>query len=460
VPSPSATDLAARVKPGPRYTSYPPATCFTPAVGADQASAALAELGARAAPISLYVHVPFCPSLCWYCGCNVEITRNRSKARAYVDLLIAELDLVAERAGHCPVRALSLGGGSPNFLAAAELARLVEAVDVRFGYTGDAELHVELDPRETSLAQVETLGALGFTRLSVGVQDFSPEVQEAIHRVQSLEQTARLVGAARDAGFRSINVDLIYGLPHQTPATFAATLDRVLLLHPDRMALFGYAHIPHLRPQQRLVTRNASLPGPVERARLLLGAFAQAEAAGYVRIGLDHLATPEDDLVQAARDGTLDRNFQGYVVRRTEALIGIGASSISDTGGLYWQNQVDLLAWQQAVAAGRLPIARGVQLDEEDRLRRHVIMRLMCDGALDVLAVERAFDIHFESHFAEELARLDRDDDGLLLWDAARSRLVASEAGALLIRNVCMAFDRHLPADPAPGARPRHSLTL
>lgn len=447
---PTAASLAARVKPAPRYTSYPPATCFVPDVGAADVGAALAGL-APDAPVSMYVHIPFCPSLCWYCGCNVTITRDRHKARSYVDLLIAELDLVVARGGARPVRALSLGGGSPNFLAPGELARLVEAIDTRFGFTADAERHIELDPRETSLTQVEALGALGFSRLSVGVQDFSPDVQEAIHRIQSLEQTARLVGAARDAGFTSINVDLIYGLPLQTPESFTETMQRVLLLHPDRMALFGYAHVPHLRPQQRLVTRKGHLPGPVERAELLLAAFALAEDAGYVRVGLDHLALPDDDLVRAAREGTLDRNFQGYVVRRTDALLGIGASSISDTGGLYWQNHAEPHTWEKAVQAGELPIARGVRLDADDLLRRHVIMRLMCDGELDIRDVERRFGIDFRAYFAGALENLEREDASLYEWSGDRLR--ANAAGELLIRNVCVHFDRYTD-------RPRHSPTL
>lgn len=453
---PNALDLASRSKPGPRYTSYPPATCFTDHVGPAAVAAALEAL--PPGPISLYAHIPFCPSLCWYCGCNVEITRDRARARSYVDRLLAELDLIARHAVR-PVAAVSLGGGSPNFLAPAELARLIEGIDRRMGLAADAELHVELDPRETSLSQVEALGALGFTRLSVGVQDFDPAVQKAIHRIQSLEQTAKLIGAARDAGFRSINCDLIYGLPLQTPETFRSTMERVLLLHPDRMALFGYAHVPHLRPAQLLVAGAGKLPGPIERAELLLGAFEQATAAGYVRIGIDHLALPEDELVRAAIDGTLDRNFQGYVVKKTGALLGIGASAISDLGDLYWQNHAELHTWETSVAAGAMPIARGVSLDPEDEVRRYVITRLMCDGEIRFAEVERRFGIDFGDHFLPELHALTRPEHvGLVEMEA--DRLATTALGTLLVRNVCMVFDTHLPADMGAPGRPRHSPTV
>ncbi|MCA9674172.1 MAG: oxygen-independent coproporphyrinogen III oxidase [Kofleriaceae bacterium] len=458
----SAEELATRVKPGPRYTSYPPATCFTPDVGPDRAGEILTGLAAAAdRPIGLYVHVPFCPSLCWYCGCNVEVTRDRSRGKGYVELLLAELDLVRARLGARPVAALSLGGGSPNFLSSADLTRLVEGIDARFGFDAGAELHAELDPRATTIEQVETLGALGFSRLSVGVQDFSIDVQKAIHRVQSMEQTARLIGAARDAGFRSVNIDLIYGLPLQTIESITTTMDRVLLLHPDRMALFGYAHVPHLRPHQRLVEKAGPMPGSVARAELLLAALAVAERAGYVRIGLDHLAAPDDELVKAAASGGLERNFQGYVVKKAETLIGVGASAISDTGDAYWQNHAELGPWTEAVERGELPVARGVVLDAEDQLRRHVITRLMCDGHLDLADVSARFGIDAEAHFARELAALEAGPEaGLAVWDREARALRATAEGELLIRNVCMLFDTHLPVDMGAPGRPRHSPTI
>lgn len=456
-------ELVDRVRPGPRYTSYPPATEFTTAFTSGDAAAELERLVAErpAATLSLYAHVPFCPSLCWYCGCNVVISRDRAKGADYVELLTAELGLLAARVGEGRrVTEIALGGGSPNFLHPDELVRLFDAVRARFSVDERAEIAVELDPRETRAEQLAVLAGCGVGRISVGVQDFAPAVQAAIHREQSVEQTASLIERARAEGIARINADLVYGLPAQTPASFAATLDAIIAMAPNRLALFGYAHLPHLRPHQKLVERAGPVPGARLRAELVQMAFDKLERAGYVRIGLDHFALPDDDLARAAADGTLHRNFQGYTVRRADALVAVGTTGISDTGGAYWQNVSDVDAWAASVRAGELPVARGIRLDDDDRLRRHVITRLMCDGVLDLHSVDEQFGIRFADYFAAELDELGADEYAdLVELDREAGSLLATPLGTHLIRNVCMVFDRYL-AKPQAGALPRFSPTL
>lgn len=438
-------ELVSHAQAGPRYTSYPPATVFRPGFGAAQAAAELATLPAD--PLALYCHVPFCSQLCWYCGCNVTATRDRSRGAGYVDLLIRELDLVAAAIGRRQaVAELALGGGSPNFLEIHDLARMVAALRERFAFAADAELGIELDPRDTTAPQIDALAGLGFTRLSVGVQDFDPEVQHAIHRVQTVEQTRAVVDRARAQGFRSVNADLVYGLPGQTVARLESTLAEVVAFAPDRIAVFGYAHLPHLRPHQRLVERSLPVPGLPERVELLRAVLDRMADAGYVRIGLDHFARPDDPLVAAMNRGELGRNFQGYVIQRTQALLGCGPSAISDSGGAYWQNAVDLETWTQAVTAGELPVARGVALDADDRLRRHVIMRLMCDGRLGFAEVAERFHLDVAATFADELRQLEDQHGDLAVVDRAAGTITATPLGHHLIRNVARVFDRHTPA--------------
>lgn len=426
-------EVAGRAQAGPRYTSYPPATRFHGGFASDEAAAALA--GFPDGPVGVYAHIPFCSQLCWYCGCNVTATRDRSRGGAYITVLTRELELVAQRLGRSlPLAELALGGGSPNFLTVRDLARLVDAIATRFVIERDADLGVELDPRDTTAPQIDALARFGFNRVSVGVQDFDPEVQAAIHRVQTAAQTRAVVDRARDQGFRSVNVDLVYGLPGQSTASLARTLDEVTAIAPDRIAVFGYAHVPHRSPHQRLVERKHAVPGLPERVELLRTVLDRLADAGYVRVGLDHFARPGDPLEQAMRAGRLGRNFQGYVVPRAERLIGVGASAISDAGGAYWQNLVDVAAWTEAVEAGRLPVARGVALDDDDRLRRDVIMRLMCDGAVE-LGADAAY-------FEPELARLERELSDLATVDRATGTVTATPLGHHLIRNVCVVFDR------------------
>jgi oxygen-independent coproporphyrinogen-3 oxidase len=438
----TADDLARLALTGPRYTSYPPATEFSDAVGAADAGAELRRLGATDAALSLYAHLPFCRSLCWYCGCNVVATRDRSRGTSYVDTLLTELATVAGALGRrARVTEIALGGGSPNFLLPADLARLVAGMERHFAVAADARRSVELDPRDTTLDQLDVLAEAGFASLSIGVQDFAEEVQAAIHRTQSVAATRALVEEARRRGFADLNLDIVYGLPGQTPESFAATLDAVISMAPDRIALFGYAHLPDRRPHQLLVVRQSRLPDLRERAVLLLAAVDQLTAAGYVHVGLDHFARPGSAFAAAAQGRRLDRTFQGYVERRADAVIGVGATAISTSDHLFWQN-AELEAWTTAVTAGALPVARGVVLGDDDRVRRQAITRLMCDGEIDLAELEPALGEAATDHFARELVELSR----LPALCAVDGPVVkATRLGQLLVRNLCLPFDRYLP---------------
>ena len=456
--------LASLVIRAPRYTSYPPATRFAPSFGPREAAAELERLrrDAPGSPISLYVHVPFCRSLCWYCGCNVVVTRRRDRGSDYTDVLVDELALLARAAGQDrPVSELALGGGSPNFLRPRDLERLFRAVRGCFQLAADADISVELDPRDTTAEQIQVLADQGLTRVSVGVQDFDPAVQDAIHRFQSVEQTRDLFESARRRGVEHMNADLVYGLPRQTLDSFGRTLDAVVALAPSRIALFGYAHVPDLRPQQKLVERAGALPDARARAELFALAEGRLGQAGYLRLGIDHFARPEDPLAVAAASGRLSRNFQGYVVKRAEALLACGATGISDSGSAYWQNHADLARWAGEVAARRLPVARGVALDGEDRRRREVITRILCDGRLDFAALDASLDGRFEDLFGAELDRLDSDPElaELCRIDRSTRTLTATPLGSYVLRNIASVFDAYLaPASDRPARR--FSLTL
>ncbi|MCG8419368.1 MAG: oxygen-independent coproporphyrinogen III oxidase [Proteobacteria bacterium] len=457
----SARDLARHARPGPRYTSYPPATTFSPSFGPDQVRATLAHVREHSPdePISLYCHIPFCSSLCWYCACNVKVTRERDRGRSYLDALIAELALVGNALGRSqPVAEVALGGGSPNFLTADQHTRLVEAIAENFDLRPGAELGIECDPRDTSRDQVDNLARLGFKRLSVGVQDFAPQVQEAIHRQQSAETTRALVDHARSRGFTSLNIDLVYGLPGQTRDSLRGTLNAVIAMTPQQVALFGYAHLPRRFRHQRLVERKHSVPGPDDRAALFLVARDTFENAGYIQVGLDHFAPPDAPLARAARDGSLWRNFQGYSVKRADNLIGFGASAISSVADAYWQNNPEIPAFAAAVTAGRAAVVRGMQLDRDDRIRRRVIATLMCHAQLDFAEIDAECGIRFEDYFDRELDGLGGPDYAELIevdFDARRLR--TTPLGTYLIRNVCMVFDRHLAGS---AGRARFSPTM
>ncbi|MFT3720710.1 oxygen-independent coproporphyrinogen III oxidase [Pseudorhodoferax sp.] len=439
-------------RPGPRYTSYPTADRFVEAFGPQDLAQALQQRcnggAGQALPLSLYVHVPFCESLCYYCACNKIITRRHEKAGPYLDYLEREIELVVAALGAGqPVSQLHLGGGSPTFLDDAELARLMDALRRRFALAPGAECAIEVDPRTVDAARLERLAALGFNRLSFGVQDFDPAVQKAVHRVQPFEQVEALVRAARGAGFESMNVDLIYGLPQQTPASFARTLEQVVALRPERIALYGYAHLPErFKPQRRIHAEQ--LPDGPARLAMLGAALARFQQAGYVYVGMDHFALPDDPLAVAKRQGRLHRNFQGYSTQPDCDLVALGVSAIGKVGATYAQNAKTMEQYCDLIDQGRLPVVRGLALGRDDLLRRAVIMALMCQGELAFESIDLAWLIDFRRYFAAELEQLRAlEDDGLIEIDAQGLRV--TDTGWYLVRAVAMVFDRYLQADQA-----------
>ncbi|HEX3765143.1 MAG TPA: oxygen-independent coproporphyrinogen III oxidase [Kofleriaceae bacterium] len=457
--------LAEYASRGPRYTSYPPATEFGP-VPLDQVQRELTTIGDRGEPISLYLHVPFCKSLCWYCGCNVIATRNEDRGVAYLEQLITEMALLAGHVRTAPVTEIAIGGGSPNFLSPRSLRTMIAALDHYFAVAPDARRSIELDPRTTTSAQVDVLAKGGFRSLSMGVQDFSGAVQDAIHRHQTKLQTRWLVDRARAMGFDDVNVDIVYGLPLQTEASFARTLDAVIDLAPDRIALFGYAHLPSKLPHQQLVERAGRVLDRNERATLLLLAIEKLTGAGYLHLGLDHFARPGSRLARAAAQRRMVRTFQGYVEHRADAILGLGVSAISSTPRMHWQSHGELPAWEQGVAAGQLPVERGLVLDDDDRLRRAVIGQLMCHGEVWLGQIAADHGVEAASYFTREIAALGVLTD-LASHDAATGWVRTTPLGRLLVRNICMVFDRyhHEPArlPGVPGTAhdaPRFSSTI
>jgi oxygen-independent coproporphyrinogen-3 oxidase len=454
----TAECLAEHASSGPRYTSYPPATQFAalgPAVVAEE----LAIIRAAGGPASLYIHVPFCRSLCWYCGCNVIPTRDASRGDAYVDVLTTELALLAGKLGaDFPISELALGGGSPNFLSTTALRVLMEAVRRYFKVLPDARMSVELDPRTTSTSHLEAFAAAGFRSMSIGVQDFSEQVQDAIHRHQTVVQTRWLVERARAAGFDDVNLDIVYGLPRQDEESFGTTVDTVLSLAPDRVALFGYAHLPSKLPHQLLVERAGRILDSYERASLLLMAIDKFTAAGYVHLGLDHFARPDSRLAKAAAEHRMARTFQGYVERRSDTILGVGVTAITSTPRAFWQNKGDLGAWEQSIHDRVLPAERGLVLDRDDQIRRTVIGQLMCEGTLAFSEIEREFGIDMPTYFPAELAAVAAQAE-LASVDPAAREIHTTPLGKLLVRNVCMAFDRYLARDHV-GEAPKFSSTI
>lgn len=445
--------------PGPRYTSYPAATQFTPAFDSAAAEAAILadNRDASAGPISLYLHLPFCESLCWYCGCNNFITRSRASADAYIADLEREIVLtVALTDRSRPVEQLHLGGGTPTFLTAGQLRRLAKIIRTHFNFTANAEISVEIDPRQLTQSQVDALAEFGVNRASLGVQDTDPEVQAAIHRVQPHALNAAAAAMLRAAGVTSVNLDLIYGLPLQNLASLARTLEDVLALHPERLSLFSYAHVPWLKPAQRIFEDRNQLPSPEQKLALFALARARLLEAGYVDIGLDHFARPDDELALARQAGTLHRNFQGYSTRAGASLYAFGISSISSTAHTYRQNVKTLDAYRDALDAGLLPIERGLTLTPEDLRRRTLVMRLMCDRRLDFTTLKQDAAIDVPADYARELASLsDLVADGIVELDDEGLRVTAP--GAPLLRVVAMRFDEHI----APAAKERrHAMTV
>ncbi len=433
-------------KAGPRYTSYPTAVQFHDRFGAAdfQAQARASNEGGR--PLSLYVHIPFCAHVCYYCACNKVVTRKRERARPYLERLAREIELAGQLFDASrPVVQLHWGGGTPTYLDDDQIAWLMAETGRHFHLLGDDEDHeysIEIDPREIRPTTMACLRGLGFNRISLGVQDFSPRVQEAVHRIQPEELTRDTVEAARREGFSSISFDLIYGLPFQSVASFSRTLDVAIDMGPDRLSVFNYAHLPELfKPQRRIDA--ATLPSPAEKLDILALTIEKLTAAGYVFIGMDHFARPDDELAVAQRDGTLTRNFQGYSTHAGCDLVGLGVSAISMVGDGYSQNAKTLDDYYAALDDGRLPVVRGVLTDEDDRLRREVITRLICHFRLDMDDVARRFGIDFGDYFSAELAELDAmAADGLLIRD--EREITVTPKGRLLIRNICMVFDKYL----------------
>jgi len=432
---------------GPRYTSYPTAPVWSEDFGAGDFAAALGRLGPRevGAGAALYVHVPFCASLCHFCACNRVITRDPERPARYLETLEREIGLVAEwLPGPLEAAQLHLGGGTPTHLEPGQLRRLVGALDAAFPRRAGAETSIEVDPRVTTREQVDALAELGFDRISLGIQDFDPRVQEAIHRVQSREQVAELVEHCRKRGFRSVNFDLIYGLPYQTTASFDATLDHVLQLAPDRVALYSYAHVTWVAKQQRGFERH-DLPAGAEKLAVLLLALRRFGAAGYRAIGMDHFARPDDDLSHALEDGRLQRNFMGYTTAAGGALLAFGPSGISELPDAFAQSQRELGAWHEAVDAGRLATLRGHLRSDEDLRRGWVIEELMCRGRVAPGDYSKRFDREFPADFAAERERLaPLAADGLVTL-AADGGVAVTPVGRLLVRNVAMTFDAYLP---------------
>ncbi|HET7753925.1 MAG TPA: oxygen-independent coproporphyrinogen III oxidase [Anaeromyxobacteraceae bacterium] len=438
-------------RPGPRYTSYPTAPEWTESFGPAQYAQALERADRDPGPLSIYVHLPFCREMCRFCGCNVVATHDRSKPDAYLDALEKEVATVAARLpNRRQVSQLHWGGGTPTFLDEKQLARCHDILARSFEFTADAEKAIEIDPAITTRSQIDTLAKLGFNRISMGVQDFDARVQQVVGRIQGEKETADLVQAARDNGFGGVNLDLIYGLPYQTPETWKDTLQRILRIRPDRMAVFGFAYVPWAKPHQRLLPQEA-LPKTEQRVELFLQTVEAFTHAGYRLIGLDHFALETDELAHAQDAGYLTRNFQGYTVRPAADTVAFGMTSISDIGGAYAQNAHKLKDWTSKSEAGELPVERGVAVTEDDIMRRFVINRVMCLLRLDLREVAEKFGPEARRDIEAALRRGVDElvEDGLVTFDG--DLLKVTPLGQLLVRNVAMLFDAYLPKRQAEG---------
>lgn len=443
--------LAKMDRPGPRYTSYPTADRFNEAFGAEQQIQALRQraqdgAGASRLPLSIYVHVPFCESVCYYCACNKIVTKDKSKGGAYLEVLAHEIDLVsAHLSGREKVTQVHFGGGTPTYLTDEELGSFFDLLRDRFDIQKDGEFSIEVDPRTVNAQRLSALNQIGFNRLSFGVQDFDEDVQKAVHRIQPYDQVKELMGLARQIGFQSVNVDLIYGLPKQSVKSFGRTIEQVASLKPDRIAMYGYAHLPaRFKPQRRI--HDADLPRGEDRLGMLSSAIDQFIASGYRYIGMDHFALPDDPLSVAKRQGLLHRNFQGYSTQADCDLIGLGVSSISKIGATYAQNAKTLEEYSDSVSRGELPIVKGFMLSRDDILRRSVIMAIMCHGRLVYESVEIAHLVDFRSYFAQELQDLKQfEQEGLLMLQSDGFEL--TELGWYFVRSVAMAFDQYVRRD-------------
>ncbi len=456
------SQLLARLDvPGPRYTSYPTADRFVDTSGPSQYRHAL-ELRAQqvaegtAVPLSLYVHVPFCDSICYYCACNKVVTRHHERAGEYLEALRHEIDLhVAVLGRHQVLTQLHFGGGSPTFLSDDELAHLMDVLRESFDIAPDAELSIEIDPRTVNEVRLRRLARMGFDRLSFGVQDFDPEVQKAVHREQPFESVRTLIEQAREIGYTSINTDLIYGLPRQTATSFARTVAQMSELRPDRIALYAYAHLPERFPPQRRIHAH-ELPSAGDRVHMLRTAISGFQGQGYTHIGMDHFALPDDPLAVAKREGRLHRNFQGYSTCADSDLIGLGVSSIGKVGRCYSQNDKTLPSYYETIGQSQFAAVRGYQLTDDDLLRREVIMALMCQGHVEFASVERAHGVSFKTYFARELERL-RPLESQGLVDIQPGSVEVTALGWYFVRAIAMVFDRYLQSE---ASRERYSRVV
>ncbi len=450
--------------PGPRYTSYPTAPQFTSSFGEPQFREHAKRSNTDPIPrqLSLYLHIPYCFSPCFYCGCTRIITRDFGRSGPYLERLLREAEEVSRLFDRDrDVIQLHLGGGTPNFLRPSQIADLIDGLGRQFHFSRSAErdFSIEIDPRLIQDGDIAAYAALGLNRASLGVQDFDPAVQQAVNRIQSVEQTLATIEDCRRAGFRSINVDLIYGLPKQTLEGFAKTLDTILKVRPDRLAVYGYAHMPDLFKAQRQIVAS-DLPDPETKLKLLGLAIEKLSGAGYCYIGMDHFALPEDDLARAQAAGGLHRNFMGYTTHADCDLIGLGMSAISHIGDSFSQNARDLPSWESALDQGKLPTWRGMILDSDDVLRGDIIQQLMCRGEIDIPSVEDRYEIEFERYFEDSLRKLPRlVADGLA--EVEPTRIAATSRGRLLLRMIAMCFDRYLTQSADPSvSRPRYSRVI
>lgn len=430
---------------GPRYTSYPTAMQFNSQVSPFDLLHALRESRKALRPVSLYVHVPFCANICYYCACNKVVTKDRGRAQPYLQRLEQEIQLIACHLDpKQKVEQLHFGGGTPTFLSHDELRQLMAKLRQHFNLHDDdsGDYGIEIDPREADWSTMGLLRELGFNRVSIGLQDLDPQVQRAVNRLQSLEETRAVIDAARTLQFRSINIDLIYGLPKQTPEAFARTVDEVITLQPDRLSVFNYAHLPErFMPQRRIDVSD--LPTPAAKLQMLENTIEQLLRAGYRYIGMDHFALPDDELAIAQEEATLQRNFQGYTTHGHCDLVGLGVSAISQIGDLYCQNHSDITHYQNSLASAQLATSRGLICNQDDRLRREVIQQIICNLHLPFARIEQAFNIDFRGYFAAQWPALEKmAADGLIALDS--DQLTVLPAGRLLVRSVCMVFDAYL----------------
>ena len=433
---------------GPRYTSYPTADRFVEAFNEDSYKVALDQrrVAGAALPLSIYVHIPFCESLCFFCACNKIVTKHHERSTEYLRYLNREIDLHIEHLGAKQIISqLHLGGGSPTFFSDAELSELMTMLKRNFTFAPGGEYSIEVDPRTVNESRLKHLADLGFNRLSFGVQDFDPEVQKAVHRIQPAEQVFSLVEAARRLKFDSVNVDLIYGLPMQTPESFSRTLDQIVELRPNRIALYGYAHLPErFKPQRRI--SEYELPAAQDKISMLSNALSAFIKAGYVYVGMDHFALPDDDLAIAKRQGRLHRNFQGYSTQPDCDLISLGVSAIGRVGATYSQNTKTIKEYYDYLNQGRFPIVRGLALSRDDLIRRAVIMAIMCQGALQYESIELAYVLDFKNYFASELELL-KQQEAIGMVELDDTGLQVTEMGWFFVRAVAMLFDKNLQSD-------------